>query len=299
MSTGVLGGGFDFSVCSVGGTWRWRVTANNVHGAGQFYQVEDIRTPFGSLANTDVPIPGEVVAAMADSLQTFRQQLQPHLSLTSQASYNITVTEGDPLTSVGTATFTNSGAFGSFMTAYGSPGASWLSVDPPSVAGLGKNASGQARIWVDPRIMLAADSPYSGHVIFQDNADPASVAPVSVMVTVLPRPEIQVQDVVALTYYMSSGVSGGPIPVAVSNSGPSGSTLGFSLSKVQNQSPWLSFTPSSGSNIASGSDVTVTFSVVTANVPHIPGVYTEIVRVSSPNASNSPRDVEVRLTVVQ
>lgn len=299
MATGVLGGGFDFSVCSVGGTWRWRVTASNVHGAGQFYQVEDIRTPFGSLATTDIPIPGEVIAAMADSLSTFQQQLQPRIVLTGPSSFDLTVTEGDAVFPAGNVLFTNAGAFGSFMTVTGSPDSPWLLVDPPTVAGINKNSSGQIGVRVDPRIMLHGSSPYLGHVNFQDNSNPSNVIPVAVSVTVLPRPAILLTpDAVALSFYLASGVPGGAASVTVGNSGPPGSFLNFSLAKVQNQSPWLAVTPMSGANLPSGAEATIVFSVISASVSHVPGVYSETIRVFSPNASNSPREIAVTLTVI-
>lgn len=297
MATGVLGGGFTFDICSVGGTWSWRVTASNVHGAGQLYQVEDIKTPFGSLANTDIPLPGEVVTAMASSLETFKEQLQPRIVLTGPASFNLTVTEGDGVYAAGEAAFTNAGAFGSFMTATGVPDSPWLAVTPPVVAGINKNGSGQMSVRVDPRIMLATSSPYFGHVNIQDNA--GHVVPVEVSVTVLPRPAILLsQDAVAMAFYLSSNVPAGPASITVGNSGPPGSFLSFSLAKVQNQSPWLAINPMSGTNMPSGSEATVTFTLISANVPTVPGVYTEIIRVASPNASNSPRELTVSMTVI-
>lgn len=299
MATGVLGFGGEFSVCSVGGTWRWRVTASNVHGAGQLYQVESIQTPFGSLVNTDIPLPGEVVAAMAESLATLQQQLQPKIALTGAASLTLTVTEGDAVFPAGTLLFVNAGAFGSFMTVTGSPDSPWLSVDPPTVAGINKNASGQMGVRVDPRIMLAGSSPYLGHINLQDNASPSNLIAVPVTVTVIPRPAITLsQDTVFLTYYLASGVPGGASSITVSNTGPLGSFLSFSLAKAQNQSPWLAIAPMSGTNMPSGAEATIVFSVLSVGVSHIPGVYTEIVRVSSPNASNSPKELTVSLTVI-
>ncbi len=56
----VSSGGFEFSVQSVGGLWRWRVVASNVAGARQLYVVEDVFTPFGPLSVVSSPIPGEV-----------------------------------------------------------------------------------------------------------------------------------------------------------------------------------------------------------------------------------------------
>lgn len=299
MGTNVRGGGFTFDVCSTGGLWRWDVTASNVQNGGQFYQVENIRSPFGALANTDMPIPGEVVTAMAESLASLQQQLQPRVSILSGSAFDITVTEGDAVVGVGAIQFANVGAFGSFMTVTASPNSPWLSVDPPSVAGIDKNGSGQISVRADPRILLATSSPYLGYVNVQDNASPPTLIPVPVSVTVLPRPTIGVSsDSVALAFYLSSGVPGGTASVVITNTGPLTSSLSFTVAKVQNQSPWLSLAPASGSSVPSGGTVSMTLTVVSDQVPRLPGVYTEILRVASPNASNSPVEITVSLTVI-
>lgn len=298
MATGVRGGGFDFDVQSVGGLWQWRVTASNVQGAGQLYQVEDIRTPFGSLATVDSPIPGDVIAAMADSLSTFQQQLQPKIVLTGTSGLDVTVTEGDPVLFVGSLTFVNGGAFGSFMTATGAPDSPWLGVDPPSVAGIDKNQSAQMSVRVDPRILLATASPYLGHVGIQDNSSPANIVTVPVNVVVLPRPAISLDTTtVGLAFYLASMSPGGAASVTITNSGPLGSYLSFSLAKVQNQSPWLAIAPLSGTSVPSGGAVNATLSIISDQVPKIPGTYTETIRVASPNASNSPQTITVTLIV--
>lgn len=299
MATNVRGGGFKFDVCSIGGRWEWDVTASNVQNGGQFYQVENIRSPFGALANTDLPIPGEVITAMAESLASLQQQLQPRVALTGPASFSLTVTEGDPVIGAGAVEFANVGAFGSFMTATASPNSPWLSVDPPSVAGIDKNGSGQISVRVDPRILLATSSPYLGYVNVQDNASPPTLIPVPVNVTVMPRPAIGLSsDAAALAFYLSSMVPAGTASVTITNTGPLTSLLSFTVAKVQNQSPWLAVAPASGSSVPSGGAVTVVLSLVSDNVPSIPGVYTEILRVASPNASNSPLEITVTLTVI-
>jgi len=299
MGTNVRGGGFTFDVCSTGGRWQWDVTASNVQNAGQFYQVENIRSPFGALANTDLPIPGDVVIAMAESLSGLQQQLQPRVALTGPTSFSITVTEGDPVTGVGAIQFANVGAFGSFMTVTGSPNSPWLSVDPPSVAGIDKNGSGQISVRVDPRILLAASSPCLGYVNIQDNASPPTLIPVPVNVTVMPRPSIGLSSSSAsLAFYLSSMVPAGTASITVTNTGPLTSLLSFTVAKVQNQSPWLAIAPASGSSVPSGGTVTIVLSLVSDRVPSVPGVYTEILHVASPNASNSPLEVVVTLTVI-
>lgn len=271
MATNVRGGGFDSSILSVGGEWIWRVTASNIRGAGQLYQVEDIRTPFGPLYMAAIPIPSEVILAMASSLSEFQQQLQPKIMSTDPSGLSVTVTENDPVLQIGISSFMNIGAYGSFMTVIASPSSPWLSIDPTSVAGIGKNQSASVRVRVDPRIMMAEDSPYVGYINLQDNANPPNLISIPINVIVLPQPVIQLsQATVALSYYLSS-MSSGPIgSVDISNAGLVGSYLDFTLAKVLNQSDWLEITPVSATGIPSSGSATITFSLVTDKIPSIP-----------------------------
>ncbi len=292
----VSSGGFEFSVQSVGGLWRWRVVASNVAGARQLYVVEDVFTPFGPLSVVSSPIPGEVVTAMADSLATMRQQLRSSVHLVGPVSLSLTVTERNPVVVAGAVKFSNAGALGSFMTVTVTSDSPWLSSRPSTVTGMDKNQEGSVQVLVDPRLMLAASSPYAGRIIITDDVGNSVTVPVAVVV--LPRPVIAVSAATLnLSYWVASRANGGPLTSTVSNSGPVGSVLDFTVSKVMNVSPWLSIAPLSGSNLASGSGVPVVFSVVNANVPAVPGIYVEMVNVVSKSAPNSPVTLTVSLTV--
>ena len=297
-NVGVSGGGFDFDLCSVGGRWKWKVIANNVVGAGQLFYVTDIWTPFGRLPDVDVPIPGDVVSAMAESLVQFQQQLAPLLALSGPSSFSVTVTEGDSTYEIGDATFTNVGAFGSFMNVTATPSAPWESVSPSFVSGIGKNQSSHVTIRVNPAVMLSSSSPYQGFVNLQDNRVPATVLPVQVNVTVLPRPSIAVSSAtITLTFDLNTQAPGGAQALVVTNSGPLTSLLTYTLSKIQNVSPWLAFTPQGDGPIQSGATSSVTVSVVTSGVPRIAGTYTDTIKINSGNASNAPVLVVVNLIV--
>jgi hypothetical protein len=300
MGSYVAAGGFTFDKISVGGTWYWTVRATNVQSSSQVYQVADIISPFGKLGAVDVPIPGDIVLEMASCISQLQQQLAPLLALVGATPtvYSVTLTEGDPSSLVAAVPFQNVGAFGSFLTVVSTPDSPWLSASPSTVAGLNKNDQGQVTVQINPALLLASGSPYSGHVNLQDNRTPPTVIPITVNVVVLPRPSIAVSpSTVPLSYTITGAIPGGAVAITVSNSGPPNSSLSFSASKVNNNSPWLSFVPVGGGPLAPAGSAILTFSVVPAGVPLIPGVYSEIVMISSPNASNGPVSIPVTLTV--
>ena len=300
MGSQVAASGFTFDKISVGGTWYWTVRATNVQSSSQLYQVTDITSPFGKLGAVDVPIPGDIVQEMANTIVQLQQQLAPMVALvgSTPTSYSVTVTEGDAQSQIGTVVFQNVGAFGSFLTVVSTPDVPWLSTNPSTVAGLNKNDQGQTTIQLNPATLLATGSPYVGHVNLQDNRNPATVIPVTVNVTVLPRPTMSVSPTtVGLSYAITGSIPGGSQPITVTNAGPAGSTLSFAASKVNNNSPWLAFVPAGGGPLSIGDSAVITCSVVTAGVPLVPGVYSETILISSLTASNGPIAVAVTLTV--
>lgn len=294
----VSGGGFLFERTSVGGKWYWTVRANNVQGVGQSYQVVDIQTPFGKMTDASIPLPGDVVTAMAESIAEMQSQLSPRVaSVTGQpTSYSLTVTEGDPATALTELEFINSGAFGSFMDMSATSSAPWLSPSGP-VRGIGKNQTGRISLRVLPQSLLATDSPYTATVYVQDNSPSPNVVPVTVTVTVLPRPTISVaSSLVTLTYSLGTQ-TGESQQLSVTNSGPTGSILSALIAKVQNLSPWLAVSPSSVGPLDSLDSDTIDFTLVPSSVPQIPGTYTEVVAISSRQATISPVNLTVSLTV--
>ena len=295
----VSSGGFTFNIASVGGQWSWTVQAQNVQGLGQLYQLVDIATPYGKLTDVAVPLPGDVVTAMAQSLLELQGQLAPSIVLLSgtPTSYSTTVTEGDSAVAVAALGYTNGGAFGSFLSTSSTPDSPWLTVNPPGSTGVGKSQPGTLNIGILPGLMLATSSPYVGHVRIQNSADPTNFVSLAVNVIVIPRPIIQLSvPTVTLTYSISGGL-GGAQQVVVTNSGPATSQLNFTASKVQNQSPWMAFTPSNAGPVGSGGTSPVTFSLINSGLPSVPGIYTETVAIASRTASNSPQQVTVQLVV--
>lgn len=301
MAIDVSGSCFKFDTESTGGTWTWSVRSNNLQGLGQLYEVIDITTPWGPFTIAEIPIPGSVITAMADSLTQVQDQLSPLLALVdpSTTSFNVTIVEADPNLAVGSVAVINAGAFGSFMTATATPDSPWLEITPASVSGLGRNEQANFNISLLTATLLNSDSPYNGKVTFQDNRVPPTSIEVSVIATVLPRPEITPSPTaINLTFISSTGVPGGAQQLTIENSGPAGSTLEFTVAKLNNTSPWMNFTPTSGGPLSSGQTDIVTISVDSTNAASLaPGSYMDTLRISSTRASNSPVDVLVTLTV--
>jgi hypothetical protein len=301
MGSTVASGGFRFSQISVGGTWYWSVTADNILGAGQLYYVRDIDTPFGKLTDgVDVPIPGDVVASMASSMLQFQQQLAPLIALVAGQSttINVTCTQGDPASQVGAINVINAGAFGSFMTASASPTVPWLSASPTTIPGIGQNQQAQFSLILDPTTLQTAAVPYTGVINLQDNRNPPTLIPITVNVTVLPQPII-LPNTTALCFQwdLMTGANNGAQQLIITNNGPATSILGFTVAKVQNNSPWLDFSPISASGLGAGQTAIITFSVSGGGIPQMPGEYFETILISSPNASNSPVAIQVSLLV--
>ena len=301
--TTVNSGGFRFSKFSVSGCWYWSVLASNTEGANQQYYIHDIQTPYGRITDgIDTPIPGDVVVEMASSLSQFQQQLSPLLALVSgqQTVYNVTVTQGDPSSSVGSINFLNAGAFGSFMTASASPTAPWLSASPTFIPGIGQNQHGKFDIILNPSILVTQTNPYAGSINLQDNKVPPTLVPITVNVTVLPQPIISVnQTDFQFSWISDNHANSGSVQLLVTNSGPTSSILGFTIAKVTNCSPWLTFSPVMFSDIHGGSSpAIITLSLVSQCVPQSPGTYFETLLIVSPNAQKTHVAVSVTLTVM-
>lgn len=296
-SSMIRGGGFTFEKYSTGGRWHWKVYSELDASSCLRYFVTDICSPWGFLTSVVAPIPGDVIAAIQESTQDIANQFLPNIAFvnSSQSTLNAAVAEGDADFLVATVTVVNSGAFGSFANFQASGSAPWLRVTPSQVQGVYKNGVAEFEVYVRPSLMVHASSPYSGVVVFTDGTNSVSS---SVAVTVAARPTIFVDPTVLGFGYQITTATTDAIPtLRIENTGPSGSVLDFTVGKVQNTSPWLTLSASSGSDIASGDDVTITFTLIPSAFPTLTGVYTEILRVSSPNATNTPVLVPITFTI--
>jgi hypothetical protein len=298
--TTVSGSAFEFSLESTGGLWRWKVVSQNVSGAGVSYEVSCIDTPWGPLYQTAIPVPADVIQAMAQGIVEVQQQLSPLLALLnpSQVSFVVVITEGDPNLVVADVPFFNAGAFGSSLTATATPSAAWLRADPGQVAGLGKNDQGEFTVTLFTGSLAANASPYLAAVNLQDNRVPSTLIPLTFSVSVLPRPVISLDQMdLSFTWYQSTSSGDGPFTVNVSNSGPPSSSMDW-VAALLNASRWLSFTPTSGGPLASSASQAVSLSLNPSCIPSTPGTYADKLRFSSPNASNGYVDVQVVLNIL-
>lgn len=292
--------GVGFSLQSTGGTWTWQVQSRNIQNFGQLFEVSDIRSPFGALSAISIPLPGDVVQAMSNSITQLSQQVAANITVSSPTppSFFLTISEGDPVTDVGIIVFSNSGAFGSFLNATATSNVPWLTVTPTQILGIAQGQTGQFSVTVDPSQLTAVDSPWNGTITIQDDSDPNILTVIPIVVTVLPAPEIDVIPTsFTLCFNLSSQMGTGGQILTVTNSGPVTSQLEFVLAKVQNTSNWLNVSPVSGGPLATGESVPVTLSLVTSAIPQLAGNYTDTLRVSSVNATNSPVDIPITLEV--
>lgn len=293
----VFGSAFEFSLESTGGLWRWQIVSRN-DGAGVHYEVSDVCTPWGSLYQTAIPMPADVVTEMASGILQIQQQLSPLLVLEDpdNVSFVVTLTEGDPNLVVAEIPFFNGGAFGSSLTVAAIPSAPWLRASPGQVSGLGKNDRGLFSVTLLTGSLQASGNPYLAVVNLQDNHVPSTIIPLAFSVSVLPRPSIAVSPAsLDFTWYQLTSTGTGPFNVVVSNSGPANSILEWSASSMG--SPWLQMAPASGGPLAAGGSDSVSVSLVPSYIPSVPGVYQDVIRVYSRNALNGHVDVPVTLTV--
>ena len=298
-NTLVDGGDFRFSLFSVGGRWAWSVRTDNVDGYGQSYQVVNIDTPYGRLYTVEIPIPGDVVLSMAQSLLTVQQQLAPLLIVPSPNPpiINLTLTEGDTVSSAGTVLVQNSGAFGSFMSVNATQDVPWLSVSPASINSIAFSKTGKFDLTINPCLLFSSESPYVGHINLQDNRNPPTVIPVTVNVTVLPRPVIGVDtDSLMFNFVMLTSAPSGAQTVCISNTGLSGSSLDCEIFLVFN-SNWLCISHEHVWQLEPNREFTLTLSLKREHIPYTPNTYTDTLRIRSKNAINKYVDIPVQLTV--
>jgi hypothetical protein len=300
MATFTAVSSVQFELESVGGIWKWVTRANNINSFGQRYEVVDITSPFGPLFSINVPLPGDVVTAMSDSVSSLQQQLQASILISSPIppNFNIVVTEGAASQDVGNIVITNNGAFGSFLTANASPNTSWLTATPSQVVGVPQNSTASFLIRVSPTTLLAANSPYLGVVNISNQDVPAQIVTSNVIVTVLPKPTISVSPTTVNFTQTCGNPTPSSVSVAVSNTGPVTSTMDFVVAKVNNSSNWLLINPVSGGPLPGGGSTAVIFSLDITKIPQIVGTYSDTIRFQSPTASNSFIDVPVYLNVI-
>lgn len=288
---------YQFSVVLPAGTWKW-TTRVDVSQALPQYQVRDVLSPFGTLRDM-IPIPGDVITAMAASITQLQSNFAPSILL-SPTSLVFTLTEGEGVSAPQAIQLTNSGVFGSLLGVAITTSAPWLKVIPANVDGLASNESGVFQVTADSLTLLHSNTPYAGTVTVTDADATNSPQTIPVTVNVLPKATIDASPL-SLSFGVLAPLEGDPYPPIPSqqfnltNSGPAGSQLTYLIRKLIGNSPWLtSFTPFMG-QLASSQTQPITVAVVPP-VSMIPGSYTETLRISG-FSTNMVQDVTITLLI--
>jgi len=279
------------------GRWKW-VTRLDVSQATPSFSVRDIVSPYGLLRDS-IPIPGEIITAMAESITELRSNFTPSILVGPPPALTFTVDEGRGFSPGVAVTLTNNGTYGSILGATLTKSASYLRVTPASVGGLAINEAGQFTVEVDSTSLLATSSPYNETVTVQDSA--ASNSPQVFPVTVVVRPKATITVTpTARSFSVVKPLTGAFPAIAdqtfvVQNTGPAGSVLSFQIQKLTGLSDWLvAFLPASDT-LSSGQSDTITVSVQPPSTM-LPGTYTEKLRVSG-YSTNSYVDVDIQLVI--
>jgi len=286
-----------FELSTAKGRWQW-TTRLDVSQSNPLYSVRDIISPYGLLRDS-VPIPGDVVEAMQESIAELKSNFAPAILLGPPTSLSYTVDEGRGFTPAEGVTLTNNGVYGSLLGCSLTASTSWIRVTPANIGNLAMNETGEFSVEVNSTNLLASGSPYAGAITIQDPA--ATNTPVVMPITVTVRPKATIDtDTSVLTFAVVRPLLG-PFPSVadlsfdVSNVGPAGSVLDFEIQKLRGTSDWLTaFLPSDGS-LTSGQSSAVVVSVEPPSTM-LPGTYLETLRVSG-YSSNSYVDVQIQLVV--
>lgn len=286
---------YQFQIPLNTGAWRW-TTRVDVSQSVVTTQIRDVISPHGLLRDS-IPIPGEVVQAMADSITEVQSAYTPSILL-GASSLTFVVDEGRGVSVAQPVLITNNGILGSLLSATVTSSAPYCFPLPANVSGLVAHASGTFDVSVDSTNLLALGSPYSAALSVQSNEAPNSPQSIAVSVTVRPKAVISPAPT-SLTFNVAAPLSAPfpPIPsqqISLSNSGASTSVLDYQIRKLSG-APWLvSFAPVYGS-INGGSMQPITVVVAPISGMGI-GTYTETLRITG-YSSNLSVDVPVTLNI--
>ena len=281
-----------------GRVWRWK-TRMDVSGLTPTFQIIDILTPYGVFRDA-VPLPGEVVQAMSDSIASLLANFQPSILLGPPSSLVFTVDEGRGYSQPLSGRLTNNGVFGSLLSGTLMPSAPYIHISPEVIGHLASNQYGLFDVSVDSTDLLASSSPYAASITVQDTS--ASNSPQTLPVVINVRPlAIVAATPTPLNFAVIRPVSG-PFPAIptqtfnAENTGPADSYLEYQITRLTGLSQnWLAgFSPTYGA-LTSGTQQAITVTVTPVE-GLLPGVYEETLRVSG-YSFNSYADVLVRLTI--
>lgn len=288
---------YQFELAVAAGRWRW-TTRLDVSQSNPIFTVRDVVSPYGLLRDS-VPIPGEVIQAMAESIDELRANFSPHILIGPPSTLTFTVDEGRGFSLPQDVLLTNDGVYGSILGTSLTTSAAYVRVTPAMVGNLALNESGQFQVDVDSRSLLASGSPYNETIAVQDPA--ATNNPQSLPITIVVRPKATIGATpLLLTFTVVKPLTGSfpailPQTFVISNSGPAGSVLEYDIKKLTGLSDWLvGFLPSAGVLASGGSD-SISVTVAPPN-NMLQGTYTEKLRISG-YSSNSYIDVDIHLVI--
>lgn len=288
---------YQFSFQVPAGIWRW-TTRVDTSMSSPAYMVRDVVSPYGLLRDS-VPIPGDVVLAMAQSITELKQAFAPSILLGPASSLTFSVDEGRGWTDAQVMQITNVGPYGSLLGTSVTSADGYLKVLPASVGNLASNQTGSFDVTVDSTDLLALSSPYVTTVTVQDPA--ATNNPQSFPVTVVVRPKAAIAAAPTMLIFTATRNVDGtfpPIPYQMfilQNVGPAGSVLDYQVQKLSGLSDWLvGFSPYTGQLPSSATQPIQV--IVQPPTNTTTGIFTETLRISG-YSSNSYVDVSVQLTI--
>lgn len=286
---------YQFGFTTPTGSWRW-TTRLDVTLSNPSYSIRDIVSPIGLLRDS-IPIPGDIIKAMSDSIDDLKANFAPTILMASPLTFS--VDEGRGLSLPQSVLVTNSGVYGSLLGVTLTPSAGYILVSPAQVGNLAKNETGSFNVSVDSTTLLASSSPIAGSISVQDPT--ATNNPITYGITINIRPKATLLlSVGSLSFSVVKPLSGAfpSIPTQtfqVTNTGASGSVLAYSAQKLIGLSDWLtSFIPATGS-LNSGVSQTITVTVAPPD-NMMAGTYTETLRVSG-YSSNLYQDIQIQLVI--
>jgi hypothetical protein len=287
---------YDFQQDTLTGRWRWS-TVMDVSGSAPRFMVTGIVSPFGILRDS-IPIPGEVVEAMSDSITEVKRQFPPAILVGPPSALTFAITEGQGFSVPQEVILTNNGVFGSLLGATLTSSSPSVVVSPAQIGNLSSNETAAFDVAVNSIGLLALDSPYTAVITIQDPSAVNSPQVLPITIDVLPRAEIAASPL-GLSFHVVKPLSGAfpTIPsqtFVIQNVGPSGSMLEWQLQKAACV-PWLaSFGPVHGT-LASGESEVVTV-VVMPPTTTLTGTYIETLKITG-FSTNQSVDVTLQLTV--
>lgn len=288
---------YQFKIQTLRGFWKW-TTRVDVSGSFPAYFVRDVISPYGILRDS-IPIPGDVIQAMASSITELMSAFPPGI-LVDPTSLVFTVDEGRGFSEGQIVQVTNSGVYGSILSAKITSSAAYMRVTPGEVGGLASNEAGVFEVTVDSSGLVYTASPYAETLVLQDPA--ATNTPVILPVTIVVRPKAVIAVAPSSLNFTATKPFSGPFPpipaasFVITNDGAAGSVLDYTIQRLIGNSCWLvSFVPPTG-QLVSGASQTIMV-VVQPNENYLPGTYTETLRVSG-YSTNYHVDVVVTLTIL-